>query len=93
MGNVWFGESIFTTVPHAGNFVLTRATQKLIEWGFTLVDCQFPSPHLARFGAESWPRDKFLSMLRKAVNQPRSLGKWNVSMEKGDFEIQNKSDR
>lgn len=76
LGNVWFGESLFSAAPDAGNFVFTRATEKLKDIGFSLVDCQFPSAHIARFGAESWPRERFLAVMSREVKVPRKAQKW-----------------
>ncbi|HYX93136.1 MAG TPA: leucyl/phenylalanyl-tRNA--protein transferase, partial [Myxococcaceae bacterium] len=50
--------------------------RRLHAWGFTLIDCQQETEHLARFGAESWPRKRFLSALRVAVAQSTRRGSW-----------------
>jgi leucyl/phenylalanyl-tRNA--protein transferase len=45
-------------------------------WGFTLFDCQLPTPHLASLGAKPWPRERFLAALDQALQTPTRRGHW-----------------
>ena len=40
---------------------------RLRAGGFTLLDAQMPTPHLARLGAVSIPRAEYLARLRAAL--------------------------
>ena len=52
----------------------------LIRWRFQLVDCQAYTPHLETFGAEDWPRPRFLALLRRALKAPTRTGKWTLDL-------------
>jgi leucyl/phenylalanyl-tRNA--protein transferase len=45
-------------------------------WGFHFVDCQVETEHLARFGAVPWPRRRFLTALKRALQEPTRRGPW-----------------
>lgn len=76
LGAAFFGESMFAHAPDASKVAFVTAVQRFGEWGFTLVDCQVETEHLARFGAEHWPRRRFLAALAKALEAPTRLGPW-----------------
>jgi leucyl/phenylalanyl-tRNA---protein transferase len=76
LGTVFFGESMFATEPDASKVAFVHLVRRLHGWGFTLVDCQQETEHLARFGAESWTRRRFLSALRLAIAQSTRRGSW-----------------
>jgi leucyl/phenylalanyl-tRNA---protein transferase len=79
LGTAFFGESMFAHVPDASKVAFVHLVRRLRGWGFTLVDCQQETEHLARFGAESWTRKRFLSALRLAVAQTTRRGSWTES--------------
>lgn len=76
LGAVFFGESMFALAPDASKMAFVALVQQLARWGFRLVDCQVYTEHLARFGAELWPRPRFLAALRDAVRLPTRRGRW-----------------
>ncbi|MFZ5471540.1 MAG: leucyl/phenylalanyl-tRNA--protein transferase, partial [Myxococcota bacterium] len=78
LGTVWFGESMFTRASDAGNVAHVVLSQKLRAWGFTLIDCQHPSVHMARFGGESWSRARFEAHLAQAMRAPTKVGPWQL---------------
>jgi leucyl/phenylalanyl-tRNA--protein transferase len=47
-------------------------------WGFTLFDCQLPTPHLASLGARPWPRERFLAALEHALKTRTRRGRWVI---------------
>ena len=53
-----------------------------VEWlaarGVRLIDCQVRTEHLARFGAEDWPRERFLAALAEALARPTLRGRWSM---------------
>lgn len=76
LGSAFFGESMFATMPDASKVAFAAVVERLGRWNFTLIDCQVETEHLARFGAEPWPRDRFLSALKEALQAPTRQGPW-----------------
>ena len=76
LGAAFFGESMFTQVPDASKVAFVALVRQLLRWGITLIDSQVYTEHLARFGAEEWPRRQYLAALRKALAQPTRQGPW-----------------
>lgn len=82
LGAAFFGESMFARAPDASKVAFVALTQQLVRWGITLIDCQVYTEHLARFGAEEWPRPRYLKALRKALrSRPTRLGPWRFEEE------------
>lgn len=79
LGGVFFGESMFARVPDASKIAFVTLVRQLEAWGFTLIDCQQETEHLARFGAVSWPRRRFLQALTAALERPTRLGPWSLN--------------
>ena len=80
LGGSFCGESMFAHADDASKVAVTILIGHLIEWGFHFVDCQVYTQHLARFGAEEWPRERFLHALRNAVAQPTQRGRWQLTL-------------
>jgi leucyl/phenylalanyl-tRNA--protein transferase len=76
LGGAFFGESMFAHVPEASKVAFAAFTEQLHRWDIDLIDCQVYTEHLARFGAEEWPRRDFLAALRTALEQPTRKGRW-----------------
>ena len=70
LGSVFFGESMFSHRPDASKAAFATLANALFAGGCLLIDCQVETEHLARFGAESWPRRRFLRELTSAVEGP-----------------------
>jgi leucyl/phenylalanyl-tRNA--protein transferase len=70
LGSVFFGESMFSRAPDASKTAFVTAARALFLAGCRLIDCQVETEHLARFGAEPWPRRRFLRELATAVDGP-----------------------
>jgi leucyl/phenylalanyl-tRNA--protein transferase len=71
IGAAFFGESMFS-VPEAGGtdsskVCLVALAQALREQGFRLLDTQFRTAHLARFGCIEIRRRRYLELLQEAV--------------------------
>lgn len=77
LGAAYFGESMFARAPDASKVALVTLVEQLTRWGITLIDCQVPTDHLARFGATEWPRRQYLIALRKALRHPTRPGPWS----------------
>jgi leucyl/phenylalanyl-tRNA---protein transferase len=67
LGRVFFGESMFSREADASKACLVRLVERLRERGFVLLDTQFTTPHLKRFGAIDVPRGKYEGMLEEAL--------------------------
>jgi len=76
LGGAFFGESMFARLPDASKIAFVTLVEQLRDWGITLVDSQVHTDHLARFGAELWPRKAYLAGLKKALLRPTRLGPW-----------------
>jgi len=77
LGAVFFGESMFARAPDASKVAFVTLLARLVEWEIDLVDCQVRTEHLARFGAEDWPRARFLEALEVALDAPTRRGSWS----------------
>jgi leucyl/phenylalanyl-tRNA--protein transferase len=76
LGAAFFGESMFARAPDASKIAFAAALRQFIQWGLELVDCQVHTEHLERFGAELWPRTRYLDELARALESPTRRGRW-----------------
>jgi leucyl/phenylalanyl-tRNA--protein transferase len=76
IGNVFFGESMFSSVDNASKMALVALTRHMVASGMKLLDCQVVSPHLATLGATTLPRAEFIGVLEKACDPPAKHGGW-----------------
>jgi len=67
LGAAFFGESMFSAAPAASQIALVHLVARLKAGGFTLLDSQFVTDHLQRFGAEEIPRAAYHRMLEDAL--------------------------
>ena len=65
LGAAFFGESMFSRVRDASKVALVHLVEGLNRGGFTLLDTQFITAHLARFGAVEIPREQYLALLHE----------------------------
>lgn len=77
LGNVFFGESMFSRIDDASKLAFIPFVWRLIDEGFFLIDCQMKTPHLASLGGESIPRTVYLNLLQQALAVPTRRGNWN----------------
>ena len=78
LGDVYFGESMFAFAPDASKCAFVTLTRWLTASGIRLIDSQVRTDHLARFGAEDWPRERYLARLAELVHLPTRSGPWDV---------------
>jgi leucyl/phenylalanyl-tRNA--protein transferase len=71
LGRATFLESMFHSVPHAGNVLLFRTLEALAASGCELCDIQTPTDHTLRLGAVQVPQAEFEARLRAALSAPR----------------------
>ncbi|MEQ8248474.1 MAG: leucyl/phenylalanyl-tRNA--protein transferase [Alphaproteobacteria bacterium] len=67
LGGAFFGESMFSRATDASKVALTHLVARLIAGGFTLLDTQFVTDHLASFGAIEIPRETYHAQLAAAM--------------------------
>lgn len=67
LGAAFFGESMFSRETDASKVALAALVERLRHGGFTLLDTQFLTEHLARFGAREVPREAYRRMLEDAI--------------------------
>ena len=70
LGGAFFGESMFSRQTDASKVALVHLVVRLRLGGFKLLDAQFLTEHLARFGAVEIPREAYLARLGEAIAAP-----------------------
>jgi len=73
IGGAFFGESMFSRVTDASKVALVALVERLRERGFELLDTQWTTPHLARFGTVEIPRREYERRLAAALRLDRSF--------------------
>ncbi len=76
VGQMFFGESMFTRVTDASKVALCALSDWLSEWNYALIDCQMPTEHLAKLGAAHMPRAQFLRHVSEFCNKSADDGAW-----------------
>lgn len=71
LGGAFFGESMFSLETDASKVALTDLVARLRAGGFTLLDTQFVTAHLARFGARAITRREYRARLGEAARLRR----------------------
>ena len=61
IGGAFFGESMFYSVTDASKVALVHLVERMRQRGFTLLDVQFVTEHLRRFGRGGKSRDRRMS--------------------------------
>ncbi|HEY2627953.1 MAG TPA: leucyl/phenylalanyl-tRNA--protein transferase [Usitatibacter sp.] len=76
MGNVFFGESMFSRADDASKVALVRLVERLKASGCRIIDCQQATAHLASLGAREIPRAEFAQRVRESIQYPPSGAHW-----------------
>lgn len=84
LGQVFFGESMFSRVPDASKIALAVLVAQLIRWDFKIIDCQQSSRHLMSLGATEISRQAFTRQLAQA-SQPVTPKKWILDPDLSEF--------
>ena len=77
IGQVYFGESMFSREPDASKIALAALVSHLKSENFRLIDCQMRTPHLESLGAREIPRRRFSRLLEELIHYPREPGSWS----------------
>lgn len=70
LGAAFFGESMFSFRRDASKVALVHLVVRLRRGGFSLLDTQFVTGHLAQFGAREIPRAEYKALLARALARP-----------------------
>ena len=74
LGAAFFGESMFSRVTDASKVALVHLVARLRLGGFQLLDIQFVTEHLQRFGAIEIPRREYHARLTAALRGKAHFG-------------------
>jgi leucyl/phenylalanyl-tRNA---protein transferase len=74
LGRAFFGESMFSRATDASKVALAWLVARLKAGGFTLLDCQFMTEHLASLGAVTVSRKRYVALLSAALGSGTSTG-------------------
>lgn len=80
IGQMFFGESMFSAQSGASKVALAALNQRLAQWGWPLIDAQVENPHLMSLGAQRWPRAQFLRQIHTLCERPGQPGLWSQSI-------------
>lgn len=83
LGRAFFGESMFSRMTDASKVALAHLVARLKVGGFTLLDCQFQTPHLESLGAIEISREDYSVALSAALSG--GDGKLAVSADVADL--------
>lgn len=70
IGQMFFGESMFTRRTDASKIGMSRLAAQLERWQFPMIDCQLETDHLVSLGAEAMPRGAFVAEVSRLVKAP-----------------------
>lgn len=67
LGRAFFGESMFSRKTDASKIALVHLVENMKKSGFILLDTQFTTQHLERFGVIEVPKDQYQFLLEEAL--------------------------
>jgi leucyl/phenylalanyl-tRNA--protein transferase len=68
LGRAFFGESMFSRKTDASKIALVHLVYHMKRAGFILLDTQFRTEHLERFGVIEVPREEYQDLLEEALH-------------------------
>ncbi len=68
MGGVFWGESMFFHETDGSKLALVHLVRRMVERKMTLLDVQFTTGHLKRFGVAEIPQAEYLTRLKNALS-------------------------
>ncbi|WP_294352919.1 leucyl/phenylalanyl-tRNA--protein transferase [uncultured Sphingomonas sp.] len=81
IGRAFFGESMVSRAANASKVAIAALVARLRAGGYTLLDCQFMTQHLATLGAVEISRVDYMALLAAALG---GSGESSASAEAGD---------
>ncbi|MES2702702.1 MAG: leucyl/phenylalanyl-tRNA--protein transferase [Bacteroidota bacterium] len=67
LGDIFFGESMFSTCSNASKFAFIKWVELLQAQGVVLIDCQVYTEHLESLGARMVGREEFVEVLQTNI--------------------------
>ncbi len=68
LGGAFFGESMFSRIDNASKVAFTHLVGRMISGGYSLLDTQFYTSHLAQFGVMEVPKIMYQKLLDQALS-------------------------
>lgn len=78
LGQVFFGESMFSRQSDASKIALATLACQLQRWGFRVIDCQQTTGHLLSLGAREIARADFVRLIEREGAAPDHRGRWQL---------------
>ena len=69
LASAFFAESKFSRMRDASKVALVHLAARLKAGGYTLLDAQFPNPHLEQFGAVTVTEERFQGLLAQSLSR------------------------
>ncbi len=88
LGQVFYGESMFSHVRDASKVALAHLCAHLKRRGFGIIDCQMETAHLASLGARPIPRRDFATRLERLCLRGDAPDHWPATTIDGHFRRQ-----
>ena len=85
LGSAFFGESMFTYKTDASKITLVYLVARLIHGNFNLLDTQFVTDHLKRFGTIEIVREDYLFRLAQALETQGDF--YSLAVDAGADEV------
>lgn len=82
LGQVFFGESMFSRETNTSKLALVALVKQLQQWKYKLIDCQVSSDHLLSLGAIEMSRADFSQKLLQLLAKPGKSGQWKFDIER-----------
>lgn len=76
IGQMFFGESMFSAVSGGSKVALAGLARLLHGWGWPLIDAQVENDHTRLMGSELMPRKAFLAIVHAQTARPDPPGPW-----------------
>ena len=74
----FFGESMFSRMRDSSKIALVYLVQRMKERGLRLLDTQYLTPHLEKFGAREIPRSEYMKRLEESLTVTCNFTKENL---------------
>lgn len=78
IGNIFSGESMFSTTSDASKYAVIVLREILSEKGYHLIDCQQYSRHMELFGGQAVSSEVYFELIRSNLKNPLQQEKWSL---------------
>lgn len=85
LGAAFFGESMFSRAADASKVAMAFLVARLRRGGYSLLDCQFITDHLASLGAIEIGRGDYRVLLDEALSDASAAAPFPAGLASGDF--------